>query len=691
MQNKLWDLINKIHEKADNRTDFVNKCNDYWDGKLHKDKQMFNDQDRTAFNVVKPIVETKLKAMLDAQFTLAVVPKVTSFSSLSTIQNHQAIADIFNDELFNIFSGNNMSCKNELISRAGLNCGFGVAQVVWDDTKDERGDIKISYIPSNKLKWDREATSIEDASFVGYSFSLSASTAKERYAKDEDGNYDEKLCKKIDNITEDQYNKYRDGEGKVSGIMNYSTTSGSGQLYTKKGTSSISTGKVVNLICLFLVDDTIYAPEKNESDETKEVKEEGIRQYPNGRMIIFSANEKEKLILEDVALPETFNSLGNISIFNPIIWEGVPGKGEISDLFSTQDRIDGLYNKYRKEIENDITAIIMEKDEEISLNSYVDNPVMFINRDAFPPTSVSNNGLANAQNALTMIENLENHAAKMARVNETMIYGYRQTGTTSGDQVEALQESPLADIRSMQRNFKDFLVNVGNKALELIKNNYTVDRLIKLSTGMTDAEYAKLQLNATTGEQEMVLVDEAGQAIQTIKMSDDWEFAVEVVAGTEVPRTRREQAQLMDMLVERGILNLQDIDMVQAYLKAQDVPNNRLIIKILKEKQQQAQQRAQSPEATNWKEMMKNPDIAKVFADNFEALSGYPEAQQQMLNEIGLVSTPAKLDTSPVTEITKESDVAEVATIAPGIISSNPAVVEMGRDAAIAEQLTDTL
>lgn len=687
MDNKLWELLKKIYEKAENKQDFVNNCNNYWDGKLSKDIITFKDQDRTAFNVIKPIVETKLKAMLDAEFTLCVVPTVKSFSSLQTIKDQQAIADIYNDELLNILQNNNMDVKKEIVARSGLNCGFGAAQVVWDDNKNEIGEVVITNISSDKLRWDRDASTINDASFIGYSFSMSPAAAKNKYAKNEDGSFDEELCEKIDNIAEGQFNSKESGSAKA--VVNYKTANGGGQLYsTGDKSDGICAGKTVNLVCLFLVDDSMFAPNKDDNEDEEDFKEEQIAKYPNGRMIIFSLNEKEKLILKDEALPKSFNSLGNIAVFNPTKWGGIAGKGEVEDLRITQDRINGLYNKYRKSLEDDFTAIAIEKNEDTSESDIIKLPVWYMKPDSMTPAVISNGGMEKATQALSMIEQLENHAAKMARVNETMIYGYRQSGTTSGEQVQMLQESPLADIRAMQRNFKDFYIDIGNKCLDLIKNNYTVDRMIKLSTGMNKADFAKLKLNSVSGEPEVELINEAGQAIKTIKMNPDWEFCVEVSAGTSVPRTRREQAVLMDTLIDRGLLPISDINVKEQYFKVQDIPNYRILIKLLRDKEAQDMQAAQDPASRDWKEMMKNPEIAKVFADTFSKIAGYSLAQQQMLQEVGLVPNPGKLDNTPVTELTSQSDVAQVATMA-NIVSENPNVAMAGRNAAIAEQLTD--
>ena len=65
-----------------------------------------------------------------------------------------------------------------------------------------------------------------------------------------------------------------------------------------------------------------------------------------------------------------------------------------------------------------------------------------------------------------------------------MINGARQVGTTSADQVDSLNESPMSSIRMIQKNFKNFLVEVGNKIIKLIQEYYTENRIIEIASGL---------------------------------------------------------------------------------------------------------------------------------------------------------------------------------------------------------------
>ena len=109
-----------------------------------------------------------------------------------------------------------------------------------------------------------------------------------------------------------------------------------------------------------------------------------------------------------------------------------------------------------------------------------------------------------------------------AKLNETMINGIRQIGTTSAEQVESLNESPMASIRMIQKNLKNFIVDVGTKIVKLIQEFYTEDRYIEISTGLTvdniAVKYAKLGMNTTTGEQTIALYDEAMKLAQEMNI-----------------------------------------------------------------------------------------------------------------------------------------------------------------------------
>ena len=695
---QLWEFCNKIYKNGTSYKDDITTNMKFWEGKLDKTapvNNLFPKEEKTPFNIIKPIIETKLKAMLDAQFSISVLPKVKSFNNYEEVKNQNIIADILDAEIKNIFKQNNIDTEKEEIGRYGFIAGYGAAKVSFNTEDDPKGYICIEHIDSRNLKWDKNAIGIDNNTFFAYEIHQSPSKVKDSYCRNDDGSYDLEKCEMVDKITKsdtkDRKNWKDIDEGRV---INYENTYGSGQAYVSQ-TKGLQTNKTVDLIVMFLIDDSFYSPDKEDDEKEKQEKEIYLRKYPNGRMIIFSENEKEKIIFEDRELPKSFNSLGNIVIFNPIKWNGIKGYSEITDLIPIQNRITGSLLKSRLCIANDVSVIAVNKDCGIKESSFVNFPVVFMEK-LDQATVLSNNGIDKALQILNLVDAMKNNAYEMCRVNETMMYGSRQTGTTSADQVESLQESPMTEIRSYQRNFKDFVIDIAKKCLNLILENYNFGRMITLIDYNKKYSYAeiKVPVNSMTGEEAKViqLYDKNGQQVRSIQFNPEWEFDIEVTAGTEVPRTRRENAQLMDKLLAQGVLQqIQDIDLLEIYLRSQDLPNYRAIIGLLRDKKEQEKQYADTPESKNWKEVIKNPIISKSFADFFKAIDGYSKAKQQILLEVGLVPNPAKLDDTPVTETTSQSDVAEVVTMAPSIISDNPMNTEIGMNAAKAEQVKDVL
>jgi hypothetical protein len=141
------------------------------------------------------------------------------------------------------------------------------------------------------------------------------------------------------------------------------------------------------------------------------------------------------------------------------------------------------------------------------------------------------------------------------------------------------------------------------------------------------------------------------------------------------------------MLLNGIFDKIQDPDLLEMYLRCQDIPNYRSIVQLMKQKKDEKAKQEESPEANNFKSIIKNPIIAKSFLDFFKAIEGYPAAKQQILGLIGLENTPGKLDNTPISETIRQGDLVEAATIAPSIISNDPNVLTFAAIDAKDQQL----
>jgi hypothetical protein len=196
----LWKLCKDLWEKSDNKTEYVKKCLKYYDGELINTLQSnfyFPDQSKTNYNVIQSITETKVNNILDAQFSISVIPDFGSFYDMTAIKDVRNIADMLNDEVQNIFKVNGMESISELVARHGELCGFSGSQTLWDTDRRKDGEVKIKYHTSDNIRWNKGAKQGK-INCIGVAETFTPIQAKAKYARLDDGSFDEELCKKID-------------------------------------------------------------------------------------------------------------------------------------------------------------------------------------------------------------------------------------------------------------------------------------------------------------------------------------------------------------------------------------------------------------------------------------------------------------------------------------------------------------
>lgn len=686
----LYKLVSNLWKNGTSWTEKYKKFYNYYDGKLNQN--YFGGEEKTSNNIIDEIVETKVTATLDAPFTVQVVPSISPLKDLTEIKNHQIVADIFNEELHHILKDNNFDELKEQIVRFGEIMGFSALQTYICE-EDDREQIKLEYIPPENIRWDKSAKKIKDLSFIAYKQCLVPNVVKEKYCKNDDGTYNEELCKLVDSITTSPNEEGANG-GKGNGkVIAYQTENSSGLAYNTGATDGIQAGKVVELVVMYLIDTSVYSPNENDNIKTQNLKKESVYRYPYGRMITFALSEKDSLILDDKPAPKGFMNLANIDIFNPMQLNRIEGKSEVEDLIPIQNRINGTLAKQSFLVSQNVNSIVapdgimdIEDDEVVSQTIIKVNK---LNPDGSNPLfTIKNQMIDEAVKLEAIIERYERQAYKKAKLNETMINGVRQIGTTSAEQVESLNESPMASIRMIQKNLKNFIVDVGTKIVKLIQEFYTEERYIEISTGLNvnqmTVKYAQLGMNQD-GQQTIALYDEAMNLAQEIVLNNDWQYKIEVVAGVEIPRSRKELSFLMEKIFTSGILNTnQDIDLLELYLRSLDIPNYRAVIQLLRQKQQ-AQASQDVP--IDLKSIFLNPNLSKAFADIVKSLEGFSKAKGQILMSLGLDASPDTFNSAPVQTITSKSSATDIATIIPSKVSENPVQQAEGEENAVADKL----
>ena len=686
----LWNLVSNLWKNGTSWTEKYKKFYNYYDGKLKE--KYYDNEDKTSNNIIEEIIETKVTATLDAPFTVQVVPSISPLKDLSEIKNHQTVADIFNEELHHILKDNDFEELKEQIVRFGEIMGFSAIQTYICE-EDDREKIKLDYISPENIRWDKSATKVKDLSFIAYKQCLVPNVVKEKYCKNDDGTYNEELCKLIDAITTTQVQEGSQNPKGNGRVVAYQTQNGGGLAYNTGATDGIQAGKVVEIVVMYLIDTSVYSPDENDNIKTNAIKKESVYRYPYGRMITFALAEKENLILDDKPAPKGFMNLANIDIFNTVKINRIEGKSEVEDLIPIQNRINGTLAKQSFLVSQNVNSIVSPdgimdiQDDEVVSQTII--KVEKLNPDGSNPLfTIKNDSITEATKLEPILERYERQAYKKAKLNETMINGARQIGTTSAEQVESLNESPMASIRMIQKNLKNFIIDVGNKIVKLIQEFYTEDRYIEISTGLTidniQVKYAQMRMNEN-GEQTIALYDEAMNLAQEIVLNNDWEYKIEVVAGTDIPRSRKELASTIDRIFTSGILNTnQDIDLLELYLKSLDIPNYRAVIQLLRQKQQ-AQQSQDVP--IDLKSIFLNPNLSKAFADIVKSLEGFSKAKGQILSSLGLDASPDTFNSAPVQTITSKSSATDIATIIPSKVSENPQQQAEGEENAVADKL----
>ena len=696
MENKsLYKLVKNLWDNGKNFEDKYKKFFDYYNGKLNGN--YFLNEEKTSENIIEEIVETKVNATLDAPFTIQVVPSISFLKDPIEIKDQQLVADILNEELHNILKCNDFNELKEQVVRYGEIMGFSAIQTLIEKVAN-KAEIKLKYISPEDIRFDKSAKKIKELSFIAYKKNVPPQIVKEKYCKNEDGSFNYEKCALIDKITTDitsvETNKSKNA------VVAYQTNNTAGLAYNNS-IGGVQAGKTVELVEMFIIDTSVYAPNKEDNTETKEIKEESIYKYPNGRLIVFSLkgiNEADDsgLILTDKQAPKGFKNLANIDIFNPLTFNNIEGKSEVEDLIPIQNRINGTLAKMAFLISQNINSILVPDGViDVGDDEFVSQSIIKTNKMALDgsttPQVIKNEMITEATKLETILQRYEKAAYTKAHLNETMINGQRQVGTTSGEQVEQLNESPMSSIRLIQKNLKNFIVEIGNKIVALIQEYYNEDRIISIATGLTvenlPIKYAKFGIDTITNEQFVQLLTEALKVAKTIKLNKDWKYTIEVVAGVEIPRSRKELAYTMEKIFVSGMLNVNaDVDLTEQYLKSLDIPNYRAIIQLLRQKQQQVQEQ-QSQAQLNIQTVLVDPNLSKNFAEIFKGLDGFSKAKGQILKLLGLDTSTDTFTSAPVQSITSKSSATDIATIIPSKVSENPQQQAKGEENAVADKL----
>jgi hypothetical protein len=626
---KLIEILNSYRscaEKEHKNIDF-NRLEKYYRGNF-KDIQTKSKSNN--FNIIKLLVDTKSTFVLDNHITTSVIAKVLNFSNENTIKDMQDMADIYEDTKNVVFENNKIKTLYKKIVKRGIKTNIGIAKIYWDQEESELGDIKIKEINPVNFYPDPTAEDIQSASYVFLKNNYSIINLKKKYPQfineidklEEAGDKDAKST----NISE------------FSGIITSKNDGGISQIYAKSDESlaGIKTNKkTITIWECYIKDDSIFIDDPKDKQVEKEVKQEAKLRYPNGRLIIYAG---KNLILEDKPIDYPFGFPFSFFYENPgdaILCEG----GTVNDLIFIQDRLNKAYERLIYLIGKYLSIVVIDKASGINKTDIIREDVLALDAEALSkgqmPQILTNNTIAEVQNIMKYIEDLKNNAKEIARVNDQMISGKRPDGVTSGDMVIALNESPMTSIREIQGNFEAFLLDLSDKVLVLIQKYYNLERIVQISSGKTiqfplrdetgAGSIKEYEINQGNPENEEII-----NVIKELKSNpSDYKFKTEIIAGTELPKSRTQYAQLTTQLVNMGLFgNITDLKVKKIILDAIDYPNRRAIMKELE---------AKNEEASKILPVEDTIGLIDKISFSFKDLELFPEAQRKVLIKLGLL------------------------------------------------------
>lgn len=571
---------------------YISKLRSYYLGAADPKYADNKDLKKTKYyNVIKPIVDTITTHILDAHITTSVRPKIKSNQDVETLKTVRLMSGVINDALNNIKSVNKFESLKQKLVRKALTEKIAIAKVYWDQSEqDNLGEVKITSVDPNNFFPEPGAKSIETSNYIFVRRSESVFELKKKYRNDPN------TLRKIDEILQ----KNRDSQeikGKrdidrenAEGIRTVTNDQTTTQVYVggSDHTGIISGTKNIVLWECYTKDDTIWAPEKEDTQDEQALKKTESLKFPNGRVIIYTGEH----ILEDKPIEYPFGFPFVRLILKDI--DEFMGNAIAEDLVAIDDRINMAYHKRRYLIgshENrtfvDPTSGVTKRSFKTDLNIIEVDPGGL--EDGRFPRDFNSGSIQDIAVVNELIDKLKEEAKEISRVNDMMISGERPHGVTSGNMVNDLNESPMSSIRDMQRSFKDFLVEISQKAIVIMQLYYNQSRLLRLSSG---DRYAKIPMREEGVEPvteiiEEVKNEEGGYIYNVVdRITGDLsvgEYEVEVTAGTAQPRSREAAGRLTAQLVKEGAFDMPDVDLLDHLLESLDYPNRSAIIEKVRE------------------------------------------------------------------------------------------------------------
>lgn len=626
------------------------------------EKYYYGTDKKTHYNIVKFLIDTKKTFILDNHITTSVIAKTINYANRGNIEDMQDMADVLEDSKNEVFNSNKIEELYKRVVRRGLTTNIGIVKVYWDQEESELGDVKIDEINPNNFYPDPNGENVNDCNYIFIKKHISVLTLKKKYPDKI------KEIEKLVNLDkkDESKNIEKKSDRKITGIITTTTDQRAAQLYSYEQTDVDgikSQGDTLTIWECYIKDDSLFVEEEKDTKTEKKAKLKAKLKYPYGRLILYAG---EETIFEDKPIDYPYGY--PFSLFYETFGDSImPLGGMVKDLKFIQDRLNKAYERLIYLLGKYLSLVVIDEASGVTATDIVDADTLSLNPESLTkgqmPKILTNNTIAEIGTVTQYIQELKNNAYEISRVNPQMISGERPKGVTSGDMVIALNESALTGIRDLQRNFMGFVIDLTDKVLVLIQKYYNLERYVRIST----TEIIKFPLR---GEEEQ---EEEQPGIQRLKIekkeekdgnvravtdvvndikSDplDYEFKTEIIAGSKLPKSRTQYAQLTMNLVNQGIFgDINSLTTKKLVLDSLDYPNRRAILTELEEKQKEL---AKTPPIVDTAALVEKLGLS--FKDLSEKDAPFSEPQRKLLEKWGLLLPKEEslpVEEQPLTEV----------------------------------------
>ena len=628
--------LEELRKKAvkEQPTSNFNKYWAYYSGDPEEGKEQTESAPRNKYNIIKGITDTKATLILDNEIVSAIMPRLKTFVDEKGLELQNDIGDILQDINEFVLDNNTWEkIKSEVVLNK-LVYGVGYTETVWQqDNGEELGDVKINSLNPTNCFPDASAKEIKDCNFFFVKESFSPITLKKKYPK-----YAEKVKSSTTQENENKDNK------NPTGIFTTSNEGTTTQSYSYGSGDSISVEKQKNVTvwkCYLKDDSTFLATETEDNADTGEAELRFL--YPNGRLILYVDGATD-YVLEDKPIDYPFGFPIDIFSSNTgSIW----GQGEVSYLLEIQDRINRAWDKVQYTVASYHPFTLVDGRLGIDPKDILNDSILLCdNISEGGIQDFANDTISNVLNEfLAYIDKLKQTAYEIARINPMMISGERPSGVTSGEQIVQLNQSPMLAIKEEQRHFKYFICEQCQKNIVLIQLFYNTPRMIRLTNSKQVAELPA-QIDQQNPETQGLMQqpirileqkeNENGiyyEAIREIQSDlSIGEYDVTVIAGTEMPHSRTERAQITMQLANMGMLGSNKIDIAEIILTALDYPLRHTIIDKMRE--EEAEMSKMPPLEPPTKDIQVNfKDMPSFMQGEWCQQHGFPQSSQMLLSQ----------------------------------------------------------